>query len=69
MALAIVGQFTPSQIRAQMLANLRRWKCQGVWVSAFDEGQTIANGSDDGELFAAMLGRDDDAVRLRQSAP
>lgn len=69
MALAIVGQFTPSQIRAQMLANLHRWKRQGVWVSAFDEWKTIANGSDDGELFAAMLGRDDDAVRLRQSAP
>src|ERR1700719_695678 len=29
----------------------------------------IAEGKDDGELFAAMLGRDENAVRLRQSAP
>jgi len=68
-ALAIVAQFKPSQIRAQILANLHRWKRQGVWVSAFDEWRAIANGGDDGELFAAMLGRDENAVRLRQSAP
>jgi len=69
MALAIVGQFTPGQIRAQILANLHRWQRQGTWVSAFDEWQTIARGDDDGELFAAMLGRDERAVGLRQSAP
>ncbi|HXY96615.1 MAG TPA: AbrB/MazE/SpoVT family DNA-binding domain-containing protein [Steroidobacteraceae bacterium] len=69
MALAIVRQFTPVQVRAQILANLRRWRRQGVWVSAFDEWRRIANSDDDGELFAAMLGRDEDAVRLRQSAP
>jgi hypothetical protein len=40
-----------------------------VWVSAFDEWREIANGDDDGELFAAMLGRHQKAVRLRQSAP
>ena len=69
MALAVVRQFTPTQIRAQMLANLHRWKRQGVWVSAFDEWREVAKGNDDGELFAAMLGRDERAVRLRQSAP
>jgi antitoxin component of MazEF toxin-antitoxin module len=69
MALAIVRQFTPGQIRAQLLANLHRWKRQDVWVSAFDEWREIAERGDDGELFAAMLGRDEDAVRLRQSAP
>jgi antitoxin component of MazEF toxin-antitoxin module len=69
MALAIVRQFTPTQVRAQILANLHRWERQGVWVSAFDEWREIANGDDDGELFAAMLGRNEKAVRLRQSAP
>jgi len=69
MALAIVRQFSPVQVRAQILANLRRWRRQGVWVSAFDEWRRIASSDDDGELFAAMLGRDEDAVRLRQSAP
>ena len=52
-----------------MLANLHRWKRQGVWGAAFDEWREVAKSSDDGELFAAMLGRDERAVRLRQSAP
>ena len=69
MALAIAGQFTPSQVRAQILANLYRWRHQGMWVSAFDEWHAIANSDDDGQLYAAMLGRDENAVRLRQSAP
>jgi antitoxin component of MazEF toxin-antitoxin module len=69
MALAIVRQFTPGQIRAQILANVHRWEAQGVSVSAFDEWRAIASGGDDGALFAAMLGRHEDSVRLRQSAP
>jgi antitoxin component of MazEF toxin-antitoxin module len=68
-ALAVVRQFMPREIRAQILANLHRWRSQGAWVSAYDEWQGIAERSDDGELFAAMLGRDDDATRLRQSMP
>jgi hypothetical protein len=69
MALTIIRQFTPTQVRAQILANLHRWERQGVWVSAFDEWREVANGDDDGELFAAMPGRNEKAVRLRQSAP
>ena len=69
MALAIIRRFTPAQVRAQILANLHRWEGQGVWVSAFDEWREIANGDDDGELFVAMLGRNEKATRLRQSAP
>ena len=69
MALAVIGSFTPAQIRAQILANLHRWRLQGMWVSAFDEWRDIAQEGDDGELFAVMLGRDEKAVRLRQSAP
>ena len=68
-ALAVVRDFTPSQIRAQILANLHRWRKQGVWVSAYDEWRDIARRGDDGELFAAMLGRDDTATRLRESMP
>jgi len=68
-SLAIVRRFTPREIRAQILANLHRWERQGVWGAAYKEWRDIAEGKDDGELFAAMLGRDDDAVRLRQSAP
>lgn len=68
-AFAVVRRFTPREIRAQILANLHRWKHQGAWVSAYDEWRDIANRADDGELFAAMLGRDESAVRLRQSMP
>jgi hypothetical protein len=65
----VVRQFTPREIRAQILANLHRWRARGSWVSAYDEWQGIAERGDDGELFAAMLGRDDNATRLRQSMP
>jgi antitoxin component of MazEF toxin-antitoxin module len=68
-ALAVVRSFTPREIRAQMLANLHRWKKQGTWGRAYDEWLAIVQSEDDGALFAAMLGRDDNAVRLRQSMP
>jgi hypothetical protein len=68
-ALAVARDFTPAQIRAQILANLYRWQQQGAWVSAYDEWRGIARRGDDGELFAAMLGRDDTSTRLRESMP
>ena len=69
LALAVVRQFTPREIRAQSLANLHRWKKQESWVSAYDEWEAILVDGSDGELFAAMLGRDEDSKRLRQSPP
>lgn len=68
-ALAVVERFTPRQIRAQILANIHRWKTQGVRGPAYEEWQRLAERDDDGELFAALLGRDENAIRLRQSAP
>jgi antitoxin component of MazEF toxin-antitoxin module len=68
-ALAVVQRHTPRQIRAQILANLHRWKERGVWGPAYEEWREIAREEDDGRLFAVMLGREEDAVRLRQSAP
>ena len=69
LALAVVRRFTPREIRAQSLANLHRWKQQGMWVSAYDEWRGVIERGDDGELYAAMLGRDERANRLRQSPP
>jgi hypothetical protein len=69
LSLAVVRGHTAREIRAQILANLQRWRRQGAWVSAYDEWRRIAQADDDGVLFAAMLGRDEDAVRLRQSMP
>ena len=68
-ALAVIRKFTPREIRAQILANLSRWKGQGVWGGAYEEWRQIAATADDGGLFAAMIGRDENAIRLRQSAP
>lgn len=68
-ALAVRRRHSAREIRAQILANLHRWKARGVWGGAYEEWQGIASRSDDGRLFAVMLGRDDEAVRLRQSAP
>ena len=69
LSLAVVRGHSAREIRAQILANLHRWQGQGVWVSAYDEWRAIAQTEDDGVLFAAMLGRDEEAVRLRQSMP
>ncbi|HEU5135883.1 MAG TPA: hypothetical protein VFU13_12110 [Steroidobacteraceae bacterium] len=68
-ALAVVRGFTPREIRGQILANLHRWKTQGMWVPAFDDWRELAQRDDDGALFAAMLGRDERSVQLRQSMP
>jgi antitoxin component of MazEF toxin-antitoxin module len=69
LAVEVVDRFTARRIRAQSLANLHRWRACGSWVSAYDEWKAILEGEDDGELFAAMLGRDERSHRLRQSAP
>jgi antitoxin component of MazEF toxin-antitoxin module len=69
LSLAVVRRCTPQEIRGQSLANLYRWKKQGTWVSAYDEWTVLLQRGDDGELFAAMLGRDDHSTRLRQSMP
>ena len=69
LALAVVGAFSPQQIRAQSLANLHRWKRQGTWIPAYDEWKRILESDDDGALFAAMLCRDEESNRLRQSMP
>lgn len=68
-AAAVASHCSAKQIRAHGLANLHRWKSTGVWVSAYDEWKKILESGDDGRLFAAMLGRDEESVRLRQSSP
>jgi len=69
LSLAVIRRRTAQEIRAQSLANLYRWKSQGAWVSAYDDWTEIIENGGDGELFAAMLGRDDNSIRLRQSMP
>ena len=68
-ALAVLRRFTPRESRAQSLANLHRGKGLGTWVPAYDEWRDLASREEDAALFAAMLGRDERAVTLRQSMP
>ena len=65
----MLRRFTPREIRAQILGNLYRWRSQGAWVPAYDEWRDLASREDDAPLYAAMLGRDERAVALRQSMP
>lgn len=66
---SVVQTHTADEIRAKILSNLGRWKQQGCWGSAYGEWEEIARNRDDGALFTAMLARDENAVRLRQSMP
>ncbi|HET7607095.1 MAG TPA: AbrB/MazE/SpoVT family DNA-binding domain-containing protein [Gammaproteobacteria bacterium] len=69
LAAAVATRFPANAIRAHSLSNLHRWREAGAWVSAYDEWTDILRSGDDGALFAAMLGRDERANRLRQSPP
>jgi antitoxin component of MazEF toxin-antitoxin module len=68
-AVAVIERHTAREIRAQILGNLYRWKQGGVWGRPYEDWHDIASDNDDGRLFAVMLGRDEEAVRMRQSAP
>jgi antitoxin component of MazEF toxin-antitoxin module len=69
LAAAVVSAFSASHIRAHSMANLQRWKENGVWGPAYQEWQRLLENAADGELFAVMLGRDERSNRLRQSPP
>ena len=69
LASEVVSRFTPNLIRAHGLANLTRWKRSGVWGPVYAEWQEILESASDGDLFVAMLGRNESSNRLRQSPP
>ena len=69
LAVEVASRFTPNLIRAHSLGNLHRWRRNGVWGPAYLEWQTLLEDTNDGELFAVMLGRDEHSNRLRQSPP
>ncbi len=69
LAAEVVSRYTPKLIRAHSLANLSRWKKSEVWGPVYAEWEEILEGASDGDLFGAMLGRDESSNRLRQSPP
>ena len=56
-------------VRARSLSNLQRWKSQGTWGPAYDEWWKLMESGSDAEVIGAMTGPDQEANRLRQSAP
>jgi antitoxin component of MazEF toxin-antitoxin module len=69
LAAAVVSAFSANHIRAHSMANLQRWKDNGVWGPAYEEWRQLLESAADGDLFAVMLGRDERSDRLRQSPP
>jgi len=65
----VVARFRPDEICRRALANLERWKQTGAWCSAYDDWLEILHTGDDARLYAAMVGKTDEANRLRQSMP
>jgi len=68
-ALEILRRFSLERIRERSLSNLRRWQKAGSWSRAYDEWREVLASGSDAELIALMVGEDDKANRLRQSAP
>jgi antitoxin component of MazEF toxin-antitoxin module len=68
-ALEVAARHSAEEIRRRSSANLDRWKRAGVWCDAYGEWREILSSNDDGQLYAAMVGEDERANRLRQSMP
>ncbi len=63
-----VSRFSLEAIRKKSRDNLARWKKQGTWGPVYAEWRDILK-QGDAELVRAMIGRDDQSNRLRQSMP
>lgn len=68
-ARAIIESVDMVILRRHSLANLERWKRRGSWSSAFAEWEDLMTHGSDTDVTEAMTGPDENANRLRQSAP
>ncbi|MDZ4251400.1 MAG: DUF6088 family protein [Sulfuritalea sp.] len=69
MAQAILGAVDMATLRQRSLENLKRWRENGSWCSAFAEWEWLMATGSNAEVIAAMIGTDESSNRLRQSAP
>lgn len=65
----ILSSFSIPEIIEKSLSNLKRWKANDVWCSAYTEWQEIMEGGDSEMIQDAMIGESERSNRLRQSAP
>lgn len=68
-SIRVLGAHDLAEIRATALANLARWKANGVSGTAYAEWTKILRSSDDHALVQAMIGKSEESNRLRQSMP
>lgn len=66
---AVLARFPLDEIRRHSIANIERWRADGVTSRAYDEWMTILDASDDRQMIAAMVGLDQKSNQLRQSIP
>jgi hypothetical protein len=65
----ILNTFSIAEIIEKSLSNLKRWKANDVWCSAYTEWQEIMEGGDSAVIRDAMIGDSERSTRLRQSPP
>lgn len=65
----ILNTFSIAEIIEKSLSNLKRWKANDVWCSAYTEWQEIMKGGDSEMIRDAMIGESERSTRLRQSPP
>ena len=68
-SMEVVSRFSVKEIRKKSRENLARWKKSGTWGAAYQEWREIIANPDAELLIKAMIGRDDNSNRLRQSMP
>lgn len=69
LSIEALSRFPLDDIRRKSIANLQRWKNNGVWCDAYEEWLAIMSNGDDCDVVLVMTGRDDRGNRLRQSLP
>jgi len=65
----ILSIYSMPEIIEKSLSNLKRWKANNVWCSAYTEWQKIMESGDQKTIRDAMISESERSTRLRQSPP
>ncbi len=65
----ILSIYSMPEIIEKSLSNLKRWKANDVWCSAYSEWQEMMESGDSAVIRDAMIGESERSIRLRQSPP
>lgn len=68
-ACEVVARFSIAEIKERSLANILRWRANGVSGQAYDAWEQLALNPDDSKMMAAMVDVTEHSNQLRQSPP